>query len=123
MELDLPGFRARITWIRGQIHPDAGILILSGKGEDAALGRGFLQRPQIWAGMKIEELMTKATATCRSGHSLCKAAKMMWDNVLGEDGLLDSLHALGDSTPVPRRKSQATVLPFKSRGKGNGNGS
>ncbi len=30
--------------------------------------------------MRIEQLMTKVTRTCRSGHSLSEAAQMMWDN-------------------------------------------
>jgi CBS domain-containing protein len=33
--------------------------------------------------MKIEQLMTKATTTCRPGHSLSEAARMMWDNDCG----------------------------------------
>jgi CBS domain-containing protein len=30
--------------------------------------------------MRIEQLMTKVTRTCRSGHSLSEAAQMLWDN-------------------------------------------
>jgi CBS domain-containing protein len=33
--------------------------------------------------MKIEQLMMKTTTTCRSGHSLSEAARIMWENDCG----------------------------------------
>ncbi len=55
----------------------------------------------------------------RSGTPLgacLRLSKMMWDSVLGERGLLESMQSLGDSSEqLSEEKQTADILPFKSR--------
>lgn len=45
-----------------------------------------------------------------------KISSMMWDKVLGEDGLVDNLEQLaGMKAPRERPRRQAAVLPFTRR--------
>lgn len=48
--------------------------------------------------------------------SCLKISSMMWDRVLGEDGLVDNLEQLSGVKPTrARRRGEATVLPFSRR--------
>ena len=49
--------------------------------------------------------------------SCLKISQMMWDNVLGEDGLLDHMRQLSDPEQIPkfnRPKESATIIDIKS---------
>lgn len=67
-------------------------------------------RPRLEA---LQWQVEQARRRARTPLAAClKISSMMWDRVVGEQGLLERLSALaGDAAAAPRRT--ATVLPFR----------
>jgi CBS domain-containing protein len=67
--------------------------------------------------MRIEQLMTKVTTTCRSGDSLSEAARLMWENdcgclpVTAGDGSQRLLGMVSDRDICMAIRSGADALP------------
>lgn len=63
-----------------------------------------------WKIDQIRSTSTNPMASC------LKISQMMWDNVLGEDGLLDHMRQLSDPEQIPKLKKpkeSATVIDFR----------
>jgi hypothetical protein len=63
---------------------------------------------------KIDQIRSTSTNPM---SSCLKISQMMWDNVLGEDGLLDHMRQLSDPEQIPKRtdpKESATIININS---------
>jgi Protein of unknown function (DUF3135) len=69
---------------------------------------------------KIDQIRSTSTNPM---SSCLKISQMMWDNVLGDDGLLDSMRQLSGSEQIKKLdkpKESATVINLRSDNKNEG---